>query len=71
MDANTHNFPPLLDVRATAGFLCISRSKLYDLVSIGAISPVKIGNATRFRRTDLLAFIDALPTAQKRVSREG
>lgn len=71
MDANTPNFPPLLDVRATAGFLCISRSKLYDLVSIGAISPVKIGNATRFRRTDLLDFVARLPTAPTRASREG
>lgn len=68
MDLNT---PPLLDVRATAGFLCISRSKLYDLVSTGALSPVKIGNATRFRRSDLLDFVSRLPTAPARANREG
>jgi excisionase family DNA binding protein len=51
----------LLDVGETTSFLGgIGRTKLYELVKSGELSPVHIGRRTFFRQSDLEAFITSL-----------
>lgn len=40
--------------------LRISRSKFHTLVAAGAIPRLKLGRSARYRRTDILAFIEHL-----------
>lgn len=63
----TNNPDPaaLLNVREAAALLRVSKSKLYLLIADGCIAPLKLGRSTRFRRGDLLAFVDALPRASR------
>ena len=54
----------LLDVEETKLFLGrIGRTKLYELVNAGELSPVHIGRRTFFRKGDLEAFVAGLGTA--------
>jgi hypothetical protein len=51
----------LLDVEDTKLFLGrIGRTKLYELVAAGKISPVHIGRRTFFRQSELEAFVAGL-----------
>jgi excisionase family DNA binding protein len=57
---NTQTPRLLLTVKEAGQLLGISRSKIYDLISIGKIRPIKIGSGkmggVRFRPDDLAAF---------------
>jgi len=54
----------LLDVEETKLFLGrIGRTKLYELVNDGELSPVHIGRRTFFRKGDLEVFVAGLGTA--------
>jgi hypothetical protein len=51
----------LLDVGDTKSFLGgIGRTKLYELVNSGELSPVHIGRRTFFRQGELEAFVAGL-----------
>lgn len=51
---------PLLTVGEAMSALRISRSKLYELLDLGAIESVHIGTARRIYRDSLLAYVEAL-----------
>lgn len=51
--------PRLLKLDEAADHLAISRRKLEQLVADSQIPKVKIGKATRFRMSDLAAFVEA------------
>ena len=51
------NTPLLLRTPEACELLAISRSALYAFTARLGIKPVKIGSATRWRRSDLLAAI--------------
>jgi excisionase family DNA binding protein len=52
--------PALLDVRAVARLLDCSWRHVYRLADAGKMpGPVRLGTAVRWRRSDLVAWIDA------------
>lgn len=50
----------LLDVKAAAAYLSISRSKLYEWTKAGRIRSIKIDNKRLFDVYDLDRFVDEL-----------
>lgn len=53
--------PALLDADGTAAYVSMSRRWIYRAASAGDFpTPVKIGRATRWRRTDLDEWIESL-----------
>ena len=63
--------PALLDVRAVAALLDCSPRHVYRLSDAGRMpAPVRIGALVRWRRTELLAWLDAgCPAPDRRASR--
>jgi predicted DNA-binding transcriptional regulator AlpA len=56
----------LLNDGRAAALLCISKATLWRHVQAGVLPrPVKIGGATRWRRDELLAAIDAASMARE------
>jgi excisionase family DNA binding protein len=53
----------LLTVPEVAQCLGISRAKVYELISAGALTSVKIDGCRRVRVTDLRAYVTSLPSA--------
>lgn len=47
-------------VKDTLGILCISRTRLYQLISEGKIKPVKMGKRTLFFESELNRFLEGL-----------
>jgi excisionase family DNA binding protein len=58
----------LLTAEEAAEVLSIGRSKLYELLSSGAIASVTIGTSRRIRLDDLKRFVDELEH-QARIAR--
>jgi excisionase family DNA binding protein len=54
----------LIDDDEASRLLGISRSKFHTLVARGHILRLKIGRSARYRRSDLLAYIDSLARDQ-------
>jgi len=52
----------LLRPDEAAAVLAIGRSTLYELVDSGDVPSVRIGRSRRFRRSDLVSFVNNLPT---------
>lgn len=50
----------LLTVEDVADVLGISRSKVYELISSGALPSVRIGRSRRVRVSDLDVFVERL-----------
>ncbi len=50
----------LLTTAQTTAMLRISRATLYRKVDAGELTPVKIGSAVRFRRSDVDAYVTSL-----------
>lgn len=63
--------PLLLDARAAAALLAVSPRHLYRLADGGRCPlPVRLGAAVRWRRADLLAWLDAgCPVIDRRAGR--
>ena len=51
----------LIGTTQASVMLGIGRTKLYDLIAVGSIKPVKIGRKTLFRRDELQRYIEHLP----------
>ena len=49
----------LITPQAAADVLCVSRSKLYQLIGEGALASVRIDGSRRIDTADLQAFIDS------------
>lgn len=63
---------PLLTVTESAEYLSIGVSTLWRYVKAETVpQPVKIGSATRWRRTDLDIYITSLPSQATTASRLG
>lgn len=58
-----HAPPELLTVRQTAAMLAICVRRVWQLAKTRRLVPVRIGTSTRWRRADILAYIDQLATA--------
>ena len=43
----------------------IGRTKLYDLIGAGELSPVKLGRRTMFVEAEIVAYADGLPRGLK------
>jgi excisionase family DNA binding protein len=52
----------VLTAKEAAVYLRVSLKTLYRLVSAGKIPGQKVGRAWRFRRVDLIAFLQARPS---------
>ena len=50
----------LLKIPEAAGYLGLSRAKVYELIGDGALPAVKIGGSRRIRVSDLLDFVNGL-----------
>ena len=50
----------LLKVPEAAAQLGLSRAKLYELLSSGALPSVRVDGCRRIRRSDLLAYVESL-----------
>jgi excisionase family DNA binding protein len=50
----------LLKVPEAANQLGLSRAKVYELISSGALPSVRVDGCRRIRRDDLLKFVDNL-----------
>ncbi|TVP62694.1 MAG: DNA-binding protein [Nitriliruptor sp.] len=48
----------LVTITTAAGWLGLSRSKLYELLAAGELPTVRIGRSRRIAVTDLEAFVD-------------
>ena len=57
----------LLDAKAAAAFLCISRATLYRLMQNNQIQSLRIGNRRLFDIKELNQFVDTLKQAQDSV----
>ena len=54
----------LMKVPEAAALLCVSRAKLYELISSGALPSVKVDGCRRVRTEDLVSYVDGLrPTS--------
>jgi excisionase family DNA binding protein len=60
----TNGDDPLLDVPEALEFTGLSRTGLYAFLRSGRVKAVKIGYRTKFRRSELQRFIEALPEAE-------
>lgn len=49
----------LLTVEDAAGFLSVSRSRLYELIAAGELSSVSIGRSRRVSLGDLEEFVES------------
>jgi excisionase family DNA binding protein len=56
--------PELLTVRQVAEILGVSLGFIWKLARQGDLRPVRLRGCTRWRRADILRFIDSLPTDQ-------
>ena len=67
------NIRPLtLDVNEVAQLLGVSKRTVYRLLDAGQIpKPLKLGNATRWRRTDIELFVKAGSIRAYRRSKKG
>ena len=65
--SNTTLEPLLLSPSEVSQLLGISRSKVFELISKGALCPsYKIGQARKFKRSDIEKWIDlGMPTIDK------
>jgi len=52
------SLPTMITVRQTMDILGISRATIYNLIKRGAFRVVKVGDATRFRLTEVLEYIE-------------
>lgn len=50
----------LLSARQAAQFLGIGRTTLYELIKLGAVTPVHIGRCVRFSMTELEDYVERL-----------
>lgn len=48
----------LLTVKDVAGIFQVSKLTVYNMVKAGRIPAVKIGNAFRFKREDILKYLE-------------
>jgi len=53
----------LLKIPDVANYLGLSRAKVYELITEGALPAVKIGGCRRVRAVDLRAFVDSFDAA--------
>lgn len=58
----------LITPKAAAEILCVSRSKLYQLIGEGALPSVRIDGSRRIDTTDLQAFVDNRREGQLRTA---
>lgn len=56
---DTEGFARLMTPQDAADVLCISRSKLYQLIGEGALPSLRIDGSRRIDAADLQAFIDS------------
>jgi hypothetical protein len=56
--------PELLNDRGTAALLGVSVRTVWELARENVLRPIKVRNCTRWRRRDVLAFIDRLAQEQ-------
>ena len=54
----------LMSLEAAADFLCVSKSTMYRLLDQGKLRGMKAGKQWRFRKEDLLAYMQRDPAAQ-------
>ena len=47
----------LWNIKQVAEYLCLSKSKVYQMASKGEIPSVKIGDCIRFREDDIESFV--------------
>jgi excisionase family DNA binding protein len=47
-----------LDVHGAAAFLSAPKSRIYDLVALKRLQPLKDGRRLLFRRADLIAYVE-------------
>ena len=50
---------PYLDSHGAGEYLCCSRGRIFDLVQLGKLEPVRDGRRLLFRRSDLDAYLEA------------
>lgn len=48
----------LLTVQEVAGIFQVSKLTVYNMVKAGSLPAVKIGNAFRFKREDILKYLE-------------
>jgi excisionase family DNA binding protein len=61
--------PALLGAADAARYMGVGRTKLYELAGSGDLPSIVIGRRRLWRRSDLDAFVESLPTTKP--SRQG
>ncbi|MHB9109415.1 MAG: ATPase, T2SS/T4P/T4SS family [Armatimonadota bacterium] len=64
MVTETFDQEELMSLEAAADFLCVSKSTMYRLLDQGKLRGMKAGKQWRFRKEDLLAYMQRDPAAQ-------
>jgi len=63
MNMETPDQEELMSLEAAADFLCVSKSTMYRLLDQGKLRGMKAGKQWRFRKEDLLAYMQRDPAA--------
>jgi excisionase family DNA binding protein len=57
-DDNVATLEALLTINDVARLLVVSRAKVYELMSVGALVPIRVGERARFDPVDIRAYLE-------------